>query len=440
MLYCPVNVVVIQPPPPVSTSVDPTVLLVVVLLAAVLFAVLLGQLVARWLQAGGARRRELAPAVWGGATIVAVTVVQYVAALVGAAPQVQAALAWSTEAVLVGWPVALLLGLLQARLDRAAAGPIVLAAGPAELQAAVATALHDPCAELAFWIPERPGFVDARGAPVEPDPPAAGRTLTPIERDGARLAVVTHACPDHELVAAVVTSVGPAVQNHRLHVAAQARLAEVTASRRRVVEAADAERRRLERNLHDGAQQRLLSVALAVRLARGQLRKGSAADSDELLAEASAELELGLAELRELARGTYPAVLAEAGLGSALRVLADRAPLPVELTGDTRGRLPAPVEHACWFTASELLANAAKHANASRVVVDLRADARHVVLQVHDDGVGGADPAGSGLRGLADRVASAGGVFTVQSPRGAGTTAVATFPAAPRVIPARDPG
>ncbi len=441
---CPVNVVVIQPPPAAPAQTTTTMLLVVVLGGIGLLVVLLGLLVARWLQAGSASRRELAPAVWGGAAIVTTTAVQYSAAAVGAAPPVQAALAWSTESVLVVWPAALLLGLLRARLDRAAAGPLLVApeiasdvaAGPEQVQDAVAAALHDPTAELAFRDPERGGFVDVHGAPVEP---GGGRDIAVIEHGGTQIAVVLHSSPDPDLVAAVVASVGPAVENQRLHALARAQLAEVTASRRRIVEAVDAERRRLERNLHDGAQQRLLSVVLAVRLARGQLRRGSSAEAAALITEAAAELELGLEELRDLARGTYPAVLAEAGLGDALHVLAERAPLPVVLTSDSVGRLAAPVEHACWFTVSELLTNAAKHAGASRVVVDLRVDARQVVLQVRDDGAGGADPHGSGLRGLADRVASAGGVFTVHSPRGGGTTALATFPD-PRVVPALDAG
>jgi signal transduction histidine kinase len=432
---CPVNVVEIQPPSAAPDQETTTVLLVVVLGGIALLVVLLGLLVARWLQAGSARRRELAPAVWGGAAIVTTTVVQYGAAAVGAAASVQAALAWSTESVLIVWPAALLLGLVRARLERAAAGPLLVAfdGGPEQVQAAVAAALHDPTAELAFRDPERGGFVDAHGAPVEP---GGGRDVAVIEHGDRPIAVVVHSSPDPDLVAAVVASVGPAVENQRLHAVARAQLAEVTASRRRIVEAADAERRRLERNLHDGAQQRLLSVVLAVRLARNQLRRGSSDDSAALIAEAAAELEIGLEELRDLARGTYPAVLAEAGLGDALRVLAERAPLLVDLTGDTVGRLAAPVELACWFTVSELLTNAAMHAGASRVVVDLRADDRQVVLQVRYDGVGGADPHGSGLRGLADRVASAGGVFTVHSPHGGGTTAIATFPVTPRVVPA----
>ncbi len=214
----------------------------------------------------------------------------------------------------------------------------------------------------------------------------------------------------------------------------------MTASRRRIVEAADAERRRLERNLHDGAQQRLLSVVLAVRLARGQLVAARPTRRPRSIREAAAELELGLDGAARARPRHLPAVLAEAGLRDALHVLAERAPLPVGLTGDSVGRLAANVEHACWFTVSELVANAAKHAGASRVVVDLRADARQVVLQVRDDGAGGADPQGSGLRGLADRVASAGGVFTVHSPRGGGHDGARDVPVDPRVVPAAGRG
>ncbi len=435
---CPLNVVVIQTPPPSATAVDDSVI-VVVLLGAALFVVLLGLLLRRWQRAGVARRRELGPAVWGGAAILATTVVQYMASVLGAPPSVQETLAWSTEAVLVVWPAALLLGLARSRLDRAAAGPIVLgpaevAATPEQVRAAVAAALHDPDAVLAFWIPERAVFVDGQGEPVTPDPPGEGQTCTPIEHDGELVAVVTHSCPDSELVAAVATSAGLAVRNQRLHAAARARLAELRASRRRIVEAADSERRRLERDLHDGAQQRLLSVALAVRLART-----SPTDSDELIREAGAELDRGIDELRLLAQGAYPAALAEAGLSGALRELADRAPAPVRLTGQPVGRLPANVEHACWFTVSELVANAAKHAAAAQVVVDLRAVGDDVVLRVSDDGAGGADPEGSGLRGLTDRVEAAGGVFTVHSPPGAGTTATAVFPSISRVLPAAGP-
>jgi signal transduction histidine kinase len=472
---CPVNIVVIQPVPASTAPAGTAVLLVVLLFAGVL-AALLGLLLGRWLMAGGARRRELTPAVWGGAAIVATTLAQYAAAVLGAAPRVQAALAWSTGAVLIGWPAALLLGLLRSRLDRAAAGPLVVGSGvgdggtnvsgndsgngsgagdgagaPARLRDAVAAALHDPSAELVFRLPDRPVFVDPRGEPVDLDRPGTGRMVTPIG-DGDPVAAVLHSdalADEPELLDAVVAGAALAVRNQRLHAAARARLVEVTASRRRIVRAGDAERRRIERDLHDGAQQRLVAVALTIRLARAQVG-GGRGEAAALVAEAAAELAAAVAELRELASGVYPAALAEAGLGAALDALAARSAVPVRVTADPGVRLPAAVEHACWFTASELLANAAKHAAARCVEVDLRVTGARVVLRVSDDGVGGADPDGSGLRGLADRVASAGGHLALHSPAGAGTRAVVDFPvraaagsAAPstgRVVPHPDAG
>ena len=347
---------------------------------------------------------------------------------------------------------ALLLGLLRSRLDRAAVGDLIVGLGerdgagttdPRRLQRAVAHALHDPAAELALWQPQRQAFVDPSGEPVRVDQPGDGRVVAPVEHDGERIAVIVHAdalTTEPELVDAVVASAALVIENQRLHAAARARLAEVRASRRRIVEAADAERRRIERDLHDGAQQRLLSVALAIRLIRVQLPGASAEELAELVAEASAELATGIEELRELARGVYPAALADGGLGAALGSLAERSPVPVTITAVPGVRLPEAVEHACYFTVSELLANAAKHAGATHVDLDVRLTGGSLVLQVRDDGTGGADPAGSGLRGLADRVASPGGLLTVHSPAGAGTRAVATFPLDHRVVRvAQDP-
>jgi len=207
---------------------------------------------------------------------------------------------------------------------------------------------------------------------------------------------------------------------------AQAR-EELAASRARIVAAGDAERRRLERNLHDGAQQRLVSLALMLRLAA----RRHPHDAD--LARAGEELTQALQELRELARGIHPAVLTERGLEPAVRALADRAPLPVELDVSIgEQRLPGPVEAAAYYVVSEALTNVAKYADASvvRVTID-RVDGR-ARLVVSDDGIGGAHPdGGTGLRGLADRVESLDGRLTIDSPLGAGTTLRAELPLAP---------
>ncbi|MBD0348573.1 MAG: hypothetical protein ICV59_05420 [Thermoleophilia bacterium] len=206
------------------------------------------------------------------------------------------------------------------------------------------------------------------------------------------------------------------------------RLEELRASRARIVEAGDQERRRLERNLHDGAQQRLVSLSLSLRLAQSKLASDPQA-ADELLAGAGAELALALEELRELARGIHPAVLTERGLGPALESLAARAPLPVELEALPDGRLPTPVEAAAFYVVSEALANVAKYADASSVSVRVGRDDGYAVVEVEDDGIGGADPGrGSGLRGLADRVEALDGRLAVDSPTGAGTRIKAEIP------------
>ena len=203
---------------------------------------------------------------------------------------------------------------------------------------------------------------------------------------------------------------------------------ELTASRARIVQAGDAERRRLERNLHDGAQQRLVTLALHLRIAESRLADDPAAAA-ELIAEACDELALALEELRELARGIHPAILTDHGLTPAVEALAARAPLPVEVNGLPSARLAEPIEAAAFYVVSESLANVAKYASASLARVDLARDDGVLVVEVSDDGVGGADAdKGSGLRGLSDRVEALGGRFRVSSEQGRGTTVRAELP------------
>ena len=208
----------------------------------------------------------------------------------------------------------------------------------------------------------------------------------------------------------------------------RARLEELQASRARLVEAGDAERRRLERDLHDGAQSRLVALALLLRSARS--RAGDDPELAALLDRAEQELQTSLSELRELARGIHPAVLTERGLEPALEALASRAPVPVTLESDARERLPGPVESAAYFVVSEALANVAKYASATHATVAVRRVNGRVTVEVSDDGVGGADAAqGSGLRGLADRVAALDGTLSLESPEGRGTRLRAEIPA-----------
>jgi signal transduction histidine kinase len=202
---------------------------------------------------------------------------------------------------------------------------------------------------------------------------------------------------------------------------------QLAASRARIVEAADAARRRIERDLHDGAQQRLVSLALSLRRLESSLDPSSAANRD--LAVAREELDAALAELRELARGIHPSILIDRGLEAALAAAAGRSTVPVELDLDGCGNLPLSVQTTAYYVVAEALTNASKHAGSDRIEVRVAADEGHTVVEVRDDGSGGVDPArGSGLSGLADRVSALGGTLEIESPVGVGTTIRARIP------------
>jgi signal transduction histidine kinase len=225
--------------------------------------------------------------------------------------------------------------------------------------------------------------------------------------------------------------------NERLQAAVESQLEEVRASRARIVAAGDAERKRVERDLHDGAQQRLISLTLKLRLARSRFGPDGDPTVATVLAEASEEARAALGELRELARGIHPQILTEAGLTAAIESLADRSPVTVDVQVEP-DRFPAVVESTAYFVVSEALANVAKYAGARTVAVRTRQESGFLVVEVVDDGVGGADPtAGSGLPGLVDRLAALGGTLDVRSPRGGGTRLVARIPA---VVPTAESG
>ena len=432
------------PPPnglviaPSNGEFDPAgVDLAVQAVVVVLFGSLLVTVFTRWRSAGPARRRSLTPGAVGAALIVITILVERTAILLLIPAAVGVALAWSAQVVLVVWPLALLLGLLRSQLDRSAVSRLIVELGaglpvPERLRSALAATLHDPSLELAYWLPERSAFVDPAGAPVRVAP-VRGRALTYLERDGEQIAVIVHdpvLTGEPELVAAVAAGAGLAVENDRLHAEVRSQLREVQESRARIVEAADGARRRVERDLHDGAQQRLVTVALALRLARTQLGSATSGELAALLEEAGAELTGALAELRELARGIYPVLLTDAGLGPALCSLAERCPVPAVVGEVPDRRWADAVEQTCYFVVSEALANAAKHAAAAQVTIEVRQTGAGLRVEVGDDGAGGADATGSGLRGLADRVATLGGELTVRSPLGGGTRVIATVPCA----------
>jgi signal transduction histidine kinase len=333
-------------------------------------------------------------------------------------------------------PLAFLVGLLHGRLARAAVGDLLIglrsSPAPADLRAALARALRDPSLTLVFWLPEYATWADVDGNAVDLGAGGGGRTTTLIDRGGEHMAAVTHDASlddETELLDSVVAAAGMALENGRLHAESQARLAELRASRERIVAAGDAERRRLERNLHDGAQQRLVAVALQLRLLRNRIR-GDPQQAEELARAAGDELVRSLDELRELARGIHPAVL-EHGLAAALDALANRAAVATTVSYEAPHRLPQQVELAAYFVACEALTNTAKYAEADSATVRVWRDNGAAFIEVADDGVGGADDGGgSGLRGLADRVEALDGTLRVTSPAGAGTIVTARLPCA----------
>ncbi len=300
-------------------------------------------------------------------------------------------------------------------------------AAPEDVEGVLREILCDPELELRFSVPDGEGHVDAAGAVVSE---RAGdlRRRTPVENAGVRLGLVVHGAeePRPGLALEVIGAAVLAIEIARLRVELRRRLVEVEASRTRIVAAGYEERLRIERDIHDGAQQRLVSIGLALRHAQHELDGSPATGTIE---GAVQEIGVAIKELRGLARGVRPTDL-DRGLAPALRELAGRTPLRIDVR-ISQERYPSDVEAAAYFVVCEALTNAVKHANAQHVALSAeRADGRLVVC-VRDDGVGGADASsGSGLRGLSDRVAAHGGRLRLDSADGRGTTLTAELPCA----------
>ena len=395
-----------------------------VLCAAIMFATC-----DSYLRATGPRRRaRVVPSV-GAAGVVLVLGFGAVARLAGLDAAEPTLLAY--EAVLTAIAGGLLADLLRGRWSQAAVTGLVVDLGdlsePVTLRDRLARALGDPSLQLGYWLGDR--YVDEQGRPFSLPGTAAGRAVTPVADGGERVAVLVHdaaVLDDPALVDGIAAATRIAVSNVRLRAEVQSGVDQLAASRRRVVEAADAQRRRLQSELHEGAERRLAAVTAHVDALSKEVEEPQARD---LMRDVEEQLATARTELSELARGIHPPALTAGGLAAALPELARRAPLPVEVSVDG-ARYPAPVEAAAYFVCAEALANIAKHAQASRVTVSAKRDDARLWLAVSDDGVGGADPGrGSGLRGLADRVEALGGSLAVDSPRGAGTRLVAEIPA-----------
>jgi signal transduction histidine kinase len=389
----------------------------------------------RWRRATPAERRDLAP-LWLAVCIYVLVGLMGAFASPDTTGQPFAYLVWELQSVLqIGLPVVFVWGLLSARLARSAVGDLVMELDrplpPGELRACLARTLGDPSLEVLYAREGHDGWVDAGGQPGSLPEPAGGpraRTVTVVERDGQPLAALIHdPALDQGLVRAAAAAAGMTIENERLQAEVRAQLEEVRASRQRIVAATDAERRRVERNLHDGAQQRMATLALELAMLRDRAAGDPAMAAS--LDQAAAELKQAIAELRELARGIHPAILTEEGLPAAVEALADRSALPVQVRADFDARLPGPIEATAYFVVAESLANVTKHARASGARVELSQCDGTLQVAVTDDGIGGADAArGSGLRGLEDRVAAVRGSFRVETPPGGGTRVLAEIP------------
>jgi signal transduction histidine kinase len=340
------------------------------------------------------------------------------------------ALDWVGRASLLAVPAAIAIGIASVRRHRGPLGDLVVELGtakPHEIRAALARAIGDPSLQLALWLPDQQRYVDENGATVALDQETPGRAVTLVGPERQPLAALIHDASlagQQPLLEAAGSATRIALENARLHAELRSQLAELRASRARIVAAGDAERRRLERDLHDGAQQRLLALGLAL-----QLLKDNQQDP-QLLAEAQTELNAALSELRRLARGIHPAILTDQGLPAAVGSLIDRSAIPVSHQIGER-RYPPQIESATYFVVAEALANIIKHARARSAHVSIMHSDGRLAIDVSDDGCGGAQPAaGTGLQGLTDRVGALDGTLSILTRNGHGTTIHVEIPCA----------
>lgn len=324
-------------------------------------------------------------------------------------------------------PITMAVSLFAARVaqDRLVSLVVDLEAGERgdRLVASLRKALGDPALDLVYPAPGGEGWIDGAGESVDVDEESGQRVVTPVVYRGANIAALVHdpvLLRNPERLSTAIAAAGLAIDNERLQAELRATLADVLASRTRIVEAGDRERRRVERNLHDGAQQRLVALGLTLNLAARQAESDPAVAA--LLVEARADLDEATSELRELARGIHPAVVTDLGLGGALETLAQRPGTPVSLELDLPDQLPDQIAVAAYYVVAEALTNVNRYAAATGVVLHAVMANGSLRLTIADDGRGGATPRpGSGLEGLGDRVGALGGSLDLTSPVGGGT-------------------
>jgi signal transduction histidine kinase len=401
-----------------------------------LFALAVRVLVRRWLVASPPRRRLLAPVLWPAIVMFVLFAAALLAAVLGL-PEGFGNVIWVAETLaFAAIPVTFLAGLVRTQVSGVGAVGDLMAElqnAPARgtLRDAIAQALRDPSIELAYWLPAKRKYVDADGRPFEIPMADSRRVHAQIEHDGRPVALIVHDATlldQPDLVQSVGAAAGLALENERLNAELRARIEEVGSSRVRLIKAEEAARRRLERSLHDGPQQRLVALALGMRTARARLPKHPDTAA-ELIEACEQELTTTIDELRELARGIHPAVLSDRGLQPALESLCCRSPIPVEIGQLPEDRLPPQVESAAYLVVAEALANLARYSEATHATVNIARQNGHALVEVRDDGVGGADPnRGSGLRALVDRLGALDGSLELVSAPGEGTIVYAEIP------------
>ena len=382
-------------------------------------------------QSAGPMRRARLTSLWASTAVGFVLAGQAAARLLSPSSETNYLSLLVFEGTLCAVAAALLTGLLSASWERAAVTDLVVDLGDSQsgtLREELARALADPSLEVGYWLPDLRAYVDFEGRPLTLPASGSERSVTLVEREAQPVAVLLHdpaVLSDPGLLEAVALATRLGASNARLQAEVRTHVAELRASRRRILEAGDEERFSLERRLHEGSEHRLARLAEMLRRARLASR---AEATIKRIGRAEDQLEQTLDELRQLAHGLHPRVLSEYGLERALAELAERASLPVTVSV-TCNELPAQVEDGAYFVCSEGLANAIKHAAASRVLLSVTKGGGPVRVEVEDDGSGGADQArGLGLRGLADRVEALGGTLQVESPPRGGTRLVAEFP------------
>ena len=422
---CPANLLLVHSSRPVWDAINT----VSGFVGLVLTGIVLTLIIRHWRSARGWSRRAMVPLVWISLAVGAEQI------LIGGAlnlPLSGLVAFGLAPLVLLAGPALFVISTVRARTAGGALGTAIVdlepGAPPGRLRDALARALGDSTLQLAFRRPDGSGYLDTSGQAVAVAGPDSGRAMAPVAGVEAVLVYDKGLELEPQLVKLTAAAASMALEHARLQAEVRAQLEQVRASRTRIVEAGDAERRRLERDLHDGAQQRLVTLSLALGMARD---RAAAADPElgSLIDSASKEAREALTELRELARGIHPAVLTETGLTGAVQALVERSPVPTTITAVPDERFPAAIEATAYFVVSEALANVAKHARADGAQVLIRKFPGRLLVEVSDDGAGGVRPErGSGLRGLADRVASVGGVLRVDSPPGGGTRLEADIP------------